>query len=581
MKKKLLIYLLIFSCFKVALAVNTDKKLKSLYKNGKYALVCNYYESFLTLNWCEDDLIRVGNSYFFMQNYAKASDLYTMCLSFDSNKLYMKENAERLFYSLFRESEYEKIKLLYEKFKPFLVKSYKIDNLLTSTYYMSDIDSGDRSIYCKMRDSSVVDICDSYGLGLFNNQIIYYTYNSKCTYEALSSENSDKYISLTMNKLKYLNEISPKIYISNSDNNTVNIIDGLNKRLSKYFVSNYALNDNADEVVFTDFTGSKDHTCLSFMTKENGKWGEVQSFLFNDSSYDFAMPVFANAGNRLYFISNMLGGYGGWDLYYSDRFNGKWGKAINAGNNINTSGDEMYPSVDVFGNIFFASNGLPGYGGFDIFRCDADRAKLMAVNLRSPINSKDDNLSCVFYAKEDICIVLSRFIEKNIWKSVINEYSVINNDFSKVDSVEIDDFIIYKEDLDSLQCVINIAKLKHEALKNDIVESKEEISQVETNIYFSHNSYYLNIIGKELIKKIVEECENIETKVFYLSGFANSFGSEEYNLILSKRRADSVANFLLKECGIRFENIYTTAVGEYKSESCLFRKVVFEIKNKD
>ena len=63
----------------------------------------------------------------------------------------------------------------------------------------------------------------------------------------------------------------------------------------------------------------------------------------------------------------MDGGYGETDIYRCTREEGKWSDPVNLGAEINTPANEMFPYVADNGDLYFASNGLPGYGGLDLF----------------------------------------------------------------------------------------------------------------------------------------------------------------------------------------------------------------------
>lgn len=100
-------------------------------------------------------------------------------------------------------------------------------------------------------------------------------------------------------------------------------------------------------------------------------------------------------GNHLYFSSDRPGGYGGFDLYVStlDQY-GEWGKPINLGPKINTTGDEDAPFIHPNGDVlYFSSTGHLGMGGFDIFKSKWHREKWTTpINLGYPINTaQDDN----------------------------------------------------------------------------------------------------------------------------------------------------------------------------------------------
>ena len=85
---------------------------------------------------------------------------------------------------------------------------------------------------------------------------------------------------------------------------------------------------------------------------------------------NIAHPAFADHGRRLYFVSDMQGGFGGNDIWYSDFKDSKWQKPVNAGEIINTKGNELFPVV--YGDsLFFSTDGRAGYGNLDIFfKCE-------------------------------------------------------------------------------------------------------------------------------------------------------------------------------------------------------------------
>ncbi|QEC66978.1 OmpA family protein [Panacibacter ginsenosidivorans] len=108
-------------------------------------------------------------------------------------------------------------------------------------------------------------------------------------------------------------------------------------------------------------------------------------------------PSLSPDKNALYFSSNRPGGYGGKDIYVSYRSaNGKWLPAQNLGPSINTAGDEIEPFIHADNStLYFTSNGLPGYGGLDIFltRKDANGKWQTPENLGYPINTISDQES--------------------------------------------------------------------------------------------------------------------------------------------------------------------------------------------
>lgn len=129
---------------------------------------------------------------------------------------------------------------------------------------------------------------------------------------------------------------------------------------------------------------------------ETGEFGKFFEASFNDAEYSFSHPAFSLDGKKLIFASDMPGGYGGIDIWTAViKSDGTFETPINAGLEINTAADEMYPYVSNDGALYFSSNGLPGLGGLDIFRAElsaTDRYE-NPYNLGSPINSSMDDFS--------------------------------------------------------------------------------------------------------------------------------------------------------------------------------------------
>ncbi|HWY12088.1 MAG TPA: OmpA family protein [Bacteroidia bacterium] len=95
-------------------------------------------------------------------------------------------------------------------------------------------------------------------------------------------------------------------------------------------------------------------------------------------------------GKTLFFTSEAKNGYGGIDIYKSEKVSdGVWGKPENLGPNINTAYDEDAPFLSDDGNtLYFASRGHPGFGNFDIYKSELKDGKWSKPeNLGAPINS--------------------------------------------------------------------------------------------------------------------------------------------------------------------------------------------------
>jgi hypothetical protein len=138
---------------------------------------------------------------------------------------------------------------------------------------------------------------------------------------------------------------------------------------------------------------------IKYARVSGGKLSDIKSFQYNNPRhYSVGHPCLSPNDSILYFVSDMPGGYGGTDIYYSELdSDGKWSPPINAGPRINSADNEMFPTMDTTGILYFSSNGRVGFGGLDIYRAQgAKNTWTIAENLRYPINSSGDDFFLTF-----------------------------------------------------------------------------------------------------------------------------------------------------------------------------------------
>ena len=124
---------------------------------------------------------------------------------------------------------------------------------------------------------------------------------------------------------------------------------------------------------------------------ENGEWGNISEFGYNSDGYSVGHPALSKDGKTLYFTSDMPGGLGGKDLWYTSDIGMGWGTPVNMGPIINTSGDEMFPSV-VGDALYFSSTGHNNMGGLDIFETHREGEYWSEPqNMGYPVNSTRDD----------------------------------------------------------------------------------------------------------------------------------------------------------------------------------------------
>ncbi|MCS7017684.1 MAG: carboxypeptidase regulatory-like domain-containing protein [Cytophagales bacterium] len=149
-----------------------------------------------------------------------------------------------------------------------------------------------------------------------------------------------------------------------------------------------------------------------YLAKSVGKSSaQLYRALVSDNVWYSAVPVLQNLpdtvlacypsvsadGNTLYFSANLSGGYGGFDIYLVQKdSSGRWGKPVNLGTVINSPYDEITPFIHPEGNLYFASNRIDGYGGFDIYEAPSVAGKFQECRLMPvPLNSPDNDFALI------------------------------------------------------------------------------------------------------------------------------------------------------------------------------------------
>jgi peptidoglycan-associated lipoprotein len=138
--------------------------------------------------------------------------------------------------------------------------------------------------------------------------------------------------------------------------------------------------------------------------KKGNSWSEPALVeLSSDSIYNYVHPFISDDELTIYFASNRPGGYGGYDIYKATRAkkSGKFTNITNLGANVNTAGQEVFPTFRGTDELYFSSDGLPGMGGLDIFVSRLKDGEFQpAENMQVPINSCWDEIGMIFDESE-------------------------------------------------------------------------------------------------------------------------------------------------------------------------------------
>jgi len=353
----------------------------------------------------------------------------------------------------------------------------------------------------------------------------------------------------------------------------------------------------------------------------------------------------------LYFVSDRNGGVGGLDIWYTiyDKVNDIYKMPHNVGSYLNTPGDEVTPFFDYrTKSLYFSSNGLPGYGGFDIFKSIGEMVNWTPPeNIGFPFNSAYNDIHFINNKKDTLGFLVSNRSESKVLKSPHCCFDIFSYNLEKseqinitgkvceTDSTLINNLIKYNKDklknkdkpLNSAGSVIDLHiknkndgsyifiskdttnndgefnfevekdqnymltikkdKFRETKIEFNTSELKDRIITFEPitiipinnnpitidNIYFEFNKWKLTKSSAEYIDSTVFVVMNkYKNIVVEISAHTDGIGSENYNLELSKKRAENMVEYLLSK-GIQRERIIAKGYGEARP---LLNEITFE-----
>ncbi|MEJ0056371.1 MAG: OmpA family protein [Bacteroidota bacterium] len=184
---------------------------------------------------------------------------------------------------------------------------------------------------------------------------------------------------------------------------------------SRYNEGTCSISADGRQLIFTSCVGRRGFgSCDLFESRKIGnEWTRPVNLgpEINSPAWE-SQPSLSADGRMLFFVSDRRGGIGNKDIYVSYKLDeNKWTRAENLGNQVNTPYEEISPFIHVNGRtLFFASNGKPGFGGYDLYRSERENAQWTEpVNFGFPVNTHEDQFSLFitadgqhgFYSHED------------------------------------------------------------------------------------------------------------------------------------------------------------------------------------
>ncbi len=452
-----------------------------------------------------------------------------------------------------------------------------------------------------------------------------YKFNPINLGDSVNTEHSEYFPSLTINDSLLVftrreggGEYFYKTNITNSDTFTkaVKIAGDINDEPFKGAIS---VSADGEWMIFAGNIGNNSHDnfdlYICYATPTG--WSDPQNLGTNiNTGYWESAPSLSPDKRVLYFSSNRPGGYGGADLYVSYRDEkGNWSKAVNMGPEINTLGDETAPYMHADNQtLYFTSNGLPGYGGTDIFvmRKGFDGAFNLPENLGYPINTIENEGSIAvapngvnaYYAsdrsdtrggldlykfdlRDDVqpykTLYVKGFVyDKSTNKGLPSNVELIDNNTGKtLMNVQTDEtgfyfitlpvkkdytFAVNRKGFLYFSKLYQLSsKIADSIYKEDIYLQPIELNKITTlkNIQFETNSFLLKEISKVELNKLFQLLTDNPTIKIEVDGHTDNVGKLVDNLKLSTNRAKTVVDYLIEK-GIAAQRLQYKGFGATK-----------------
>ena len=366
------------------------------------------------------------------------------------------------------------------------------------------------------------------------------------------------------------------------------------------------LSSRGDQMIFTRcrFDKTKDLGAELYSANQSrGEWSEPTLLSIVGDSLIAAQPSLSEDGTQLYFVSDRKGGYGGKDIWMAtDKGGGSFDNPVNLGPEINTPGDEMFPTIRDNGELYFSSNYWPNMGGLDIFKAVQDENKKWTVeNMKAPINSPGDDFGMSFIKGEVTKGLFSSNRKGSRSDDIYSFYlppkifNVTGEIANKETAQTIDGALIRIIGTDGTNLKMRAdggrfqIKLKPEteyvfaAFKDGYLNDKVRASTVGledskefrfqfklspttepikvNNINYAFGSYEITEESKLALDSVVQLLTMNPTITIELMAHTDHVGSAEFNSELSQKRAQSVVDYLISK-GITPARLVARGYGE-------------------
>ena len=349
-------------------------------------------------------------------------------------------------------------------------------------------------------------------------------------------------------------------------------------------------------------------------SRSDAAWSKANELkLTRDTLSAYAHPAVSPDGQWLYFVSDMPGGMGGYDIWRVRLTTSGTGGVENLGAPVNTPGDELFPTFRPNGDLYFSSNGHEGMGGLDIYIAKvvdnvsandslAHRTSGYTVTHPGfPLNSQGDDFGMTFEGLKNQGYFSSNRGDAKGWDHIYSFYNpeiiqTVKGWVYEKDGYELPSAQVYMVGNDGTNLKLSVKGdgsftqeirpgvdyvflgtckgfLNHqEQLRVEPVKKSEEyvlqfpLANIMApvlidNIFYDFDKATLRPESKEALDQLVKLLEENPNVTIELSAHTDYRGSAEYNKRLSQRRAESVIRYLI-EHGIAADRLTPVGYGK-------------------
>lgn len=364
-----------------------EVKGNKLYKALAYHEAIEMYEKVLVSEPENANVLRnIANCYRLTNNTEKSEIYYAKVV-----KLPDARPVDKLYYAqaLMYNAKYEQAKDYLEEYKAVASSDERADNFLLA---ISDIDAFVKdSAKTRITKISINSDKADFSPVRYKDGVVFTSSRETGSKDRTHSWTGNPFLTLYYSKGIEANLAAPELFSKQTESKFNDGPVSFNENGEvMYLTRNSSEVANKDKVVKLKIVESK---------FQEGKWSEPVDMPFVNKKFNSAHAWVSRDGNRLYFSSDMPGGYGGMDIYFTQKKDNQWGTPVNLGNKINTKGNELFPCMNSDSVLYFSSDGLVGMGGLDVFASVyADSIFAQPRNMGYPMNTHRDDFGLILDA---------------------------------------------------------------------------------------------------------------------------------------------------------------------------------------